>query len=114
MFKKLTGYVDKEARNRLRTLPRDYRGVFYQITKFLWRFSSNHEDIKSVQIDILDMFETGAQEGKDVFDIVGNDVIGFCDDLLGTVSGHTLMDGVKSSMNQKIHKKLGRKTSGGK
>lgn len=45
-----------------------------------------------------------------MLDIVGNDVIGFCDGLL---EEHTWLSKMKSNMNQKIHKKLGRKKGKG-
>jgi len=65
-------------------------------------------------MDILDLFETGVQDGKDVLDIVGDDVIGFCDGLLGAVPEHTWIGKMKSAMNQSIHKKLSKRKGGGK
>ena len=104
----------EELKQRLRALPKDYREVFYETTKFLWKFASNNAELKNLQHDILDMFEAGAQEGKDVLDITGQDIFGFCDGLLKAISEHTLMDEIQSAMNQKIYKKLGRKTGDGK
>jgi DNA-binding ferritin-like protein (Dps family) len=63
--------------------------LFYEISKYLHQFASSDTGVIGMQFDILDMFETEAQDGKDVLDIVGNDVIGFCDGLLGAVPEHT-------------------------
>jgi len=79
--------------------------VYYEIIiKYLWKSTSNGADVISMQNDILDMFETGVQEGKDVFVIVGNDVIGFCDVLLYEIPKHTWIGKMKSKINQNIQK----------
>lgn len=108
MSYKMTGTMKKEINRRVKALPKDYQVVFYEISKYLYRFASNDADVPGMQIDILDMFETGAQGSKDVFEIVGEDVIGFCDGLLGEIPEQTWLGKMKSSMNQSIHKKLGR------
>ena len=39
--------------------------------------------------DLLDLFETGAAEGKRVLDITGEDVAAFCDELLRHAKTYT-------------------------
>src|SRR6266498_4891327 len=114
MSVKITGTMKKELNGRVKALPKDYQIVFYEISKYLYQFTSSDAGVPNMQLDILDMFETGAQEGKDVLDIVGNDVISFCDGLLGTIPEHTWIGKMKSAMNDSIHKKLGRRMDGGK
>lgn len=114
MSNKITGTMKKELNGRIKMLPRNYQMVFHEITKYLWQFASSEADVPGMMTDILDMFETGAQDNKDVLDIVGNDVIGFCDGLLGEIPEHTWLGKMKSSLNQNIHKKLGRSMDGGK
>ena len=114
MTDKITSAMEKELNRRVKALPRDYQVAFYEITKYLWQFASSEADVPNMQIDILDMFETGAQEGKDVFEIVGNDVISFCDGLLGEIPEHTWIGKMKSAMNDSIHKKLGKSKDDGK
>ena len=106
--------MKKELNRRLKALPEDYQVVFYEISKYLYQFATSDAGVVNMQFDILDMFETGAQDGKDVLDIVGNDVIGFCDGLLGAVPEHTWIGKMKSTLNQSIHKKLGRRMDDGK
>jgi len=89
MSNKMTRGMQKELNARLKALPGDYQVVFYEITKYLYQFATSDAGVVNMQTGILDMFETGAQEGKDVLDIVGSDVIGFCDGLLGVVPEHT-------------------------
>jgi DNA-binding ferritin-like protein (Dps family) len=114
MSNKMTRAMQKELNARLKVLPGDYQVVFYEISKYLYQFASSDAGVVNMQTDILDMFETGAQDGKDVLDIVGNDVIGFCDGLLGEVPQHTWMGKMKAAMNQSIHKKLGKRKGGKK
>jgi len=114
MSNKITGAMKKELNKRVNALPRDYQVVFYEITKYLWQFASSEADVPNMQIDILDMFETGAQEGKDVFEIVGDDVIGFCDGILGAIPEHTWIGKMKADMNKNILKKLGKRKDDGK
>jgi DNA-binding ferritin-like protein (Dps family) len=114
MSNKITGAMKKELNRRVNALPEDYQVVFYEITKYLWQFASSEADVPNMQIDILDMFETGAQEGKDVFEIVGEDVIGFCDGILGAIPEHTWIGKMKADMNQNILKKLGKRKDDGK
>ncbi len=61
----------------------------------------------NVLTDMLELFESGAQEGKNVLDIVGDDVSDFCDGLLKEVKAQTWTGKRKEMLNQNIHKKLG-------
>lgn len=114
MSNKITGTMKRELNRRVNALPGDYQIVFYEISKYLWQFASNEADVPNMQIDILDMFETGAQEGKDVFEIVGNDVINFCDGILGAIPEHTWIGKMKADLNKNILKKLDRRKNNGK
>lgn len=107
--------MKKEINRRIKALPGDYQVVFVEISKYLGQFSANDADVRNMQIDILDMFEAGIGNGRDVLDIVGSDVIGFCDGLL--VAGdpqQTWLGKMKYAMNQNIHKRLGRTMDDGK
>ena len=108
------GMNKEDLKRRVGALPKDYQEVFYETTRFLWKFGSNNAELKNLQNDILDMFEAGSQEGKDVFDITGRDIFGFCDGLLSAISERSLVDEIKLAMNRRIYKKLGRKMDDGK
>lgn len=106
MSDKMTRTMQKELNARLKALPRNYQVVFHEISRYLHQFAPSSAGVVNVQFDILDMFETGAQEGKGVLEIVGDDVIGFCDGILRASPEDTWMGKMKSAMNQSIHKKL--------
>jgi DNA-binding ferritin-like protein (Dps family) len=107
MSNKMTRAMYKELNERVKALPRDYQVVFKEISTYLLQMASGEAGLVNMQFDIVDMFEAGARDGKDVLDIVGKDVIGFCDGLLEAVPEHTWIGRMKTSMNQSIHKKLG-------
>lgn len=114
MSDKVTRAIRKELNQRVKALPGDYQVAFKEISTYLWQFASDDAGVVNMQKDILDMFETGAQEGKNVLDIVGNDVIGFCDGILGASPEDTWMGKMKAALNQSIHKKLAKTKSSGK
>ncbi len=114
MSNKMSRALQKELSARLKALPGDYQVLFYEISKYLYQFATSNAGVVNMQADILDMFETGAQDGKAVLDIVGDDVIGFCDGLLGAVPEQTWIGKMKSALNQSIHEQLGKGKGGRK
>lgn len=75
MSDKITGTMKKELDRRTRALPKEYQVVFYEMSKYLYQVGTSDAGIPNIQFDVLDMFEAGARDGKDVLDIVGKDVI---------------------------------------
>jgi DNA-binding ferritin-like protein (Dps family) len=107
----MTRAIQQELNQRVKALPGDFQVGFYEISRYLWQMASGDAGVVNMQLDILDMFETGVQNGKAVLEVVGNDVIGFCDGILGAVPEHTWIGKMKSAMNQSIHKKLDKRKS---
>jgi len=64
--------------------------VYGEIKKYLWRFTAGDGmDIVAILKDLLDLFETGAADGKHALDVTGQDVAGFCDELLRNAKTYT-------------------------
>jgi DNA-binding ferritin-like protein (Dps family) len=57
--------------------------------------------------DLLDLFETGAAEGRHVLEITGEDVAAFCDELL--LDARTSTQYQREDLNRDIMKKLGKR-----
>ena len=91
---------------RADALPRDYRIVYGEMKRYLFRFTSGDgRDTMAVLTDVLDLFETSAAEGKRVLDVTGEDVAAFCDERLrGTPS---FADRWRTSLNRDVAKQLG-------
>ena len=90
---------------RVKALPEDYRFVYEKILNYIWSFSGGTGfDMLKTQYDLIDLFESGAAEGRHVLEITGEDVAEFCDSL---IRDNTLWTNrLRSKLNQKINKKL--------
>ena len=73
----------KEQMARVAALPEDYRFVYEKIQNYMWSFAAGSGmDMLRTQYELIDLFEEGVAENKHVRDITGEDVAGFCDDLI--------------------------------
>jgi len=95
-------------KKRIQALPKDYQIVFKEIEMYMWNYSSGDgRGMMGVLRDLLELFESGAQGGKNILDIVGNDVSNFCDGILKEIGAQTWTGKKKEMLNQTIYKKLG-------
>jgi DNA-binding ferritin-like protein (Dps family) len=75
---------------RAAALPADYRIVYGEMQKYLWKFTAGDGmDIIAILKDLLDLFETGAADGKRALEVTGEDVAEFCDELLRNAKTYT-------------------------
>ena len=80
----------KRMEARAEALPSDYRIVYGEIKKYMWRFTAGDGmDIVAILKDLLELFETGAADGKRALEVTGPDVAGFCDELLRSAKTYT-------------------------
>src|SRR4051812_18812293 len=96
---------------RADALPRDYRIVYGEVKRYLFRFTSGDgRDTMAVLTDVLDLFETSAAEGAPVLDVTGEDVAAFCDERLrGAPSWvESYHDKGRASLNRDVAEKLDR------
>ena len=93
---------------RAAALPSDYRTVYDEIKKYMWRFTSGDGmDIVEVLQDVLVEFEAGAAEGKGALEVTGEDVAAFCDQRLhGAHPYEGFLEKWRISLNQDVKKKL--------
>ncbi|MEG0180221.1 MAG: DUF1048 domain-containing protein [Oscillospiraceae bacterium] len=91
---------------RIDALPDDYKFVYSKITAYMWSLSGggNGYDMLAVQADLLELFESGAAEGKGVLEITGEDVAAFADELLKNVKTYT--ENWHDKLNREIQKEL--------
>lgn len=88
---------------RAKALPKDYQVVYHDIQQYIWKSSESNglEIFKG----LLDLFEEGAANGRKALEITGNDVAGFCDELIGG-GAKTYIDRWREELNHSIAKKL--------
>lgn len=73
----------REQMAKVEALPEGYQYVFQKIQGYMWSFASGDGlDMLKTQYDMIELFEAGAADGKHVLDITGEDVAGFCDELM--------------------------------
>ncbi|NLI53162.1 MAG: DUF1048 domain-containing protein [Clostridiales bacterium] len=101
----------KQQMARVKALPEDYQYVFKKIQEHMWMFAAGSGyDMMKIHYDLIELFETGAAEGKRVLEITGEDVAAFCDELLR--SANTYTEKWRESLNRDILKKLGKQKNG--
>ncbi|MCH5585208.1 DUF1048 domain-containing protein [Shimazuella sp. AN120528] len=99
----------KRYKKRMNDLSKDYRIVMKEIENYLLTFASDTESTMAIfkaLRDILELFESSAQERKDVLDVVGQDIGGFCDDLLQQLQVQTWTEKRKQQWSDNIRKKF--------
>lgn len=95
----------KEYLERIKALPDDYEFVFEKMTKYMWSFcGGDGYDMISLQADLLELFELSAADGKNVYEVTGEDVAAFCDELLRNAKTYT--ENQREKLNRDIVKKL--------
>ncbi|MEV1247325.1 DUF1048 domain-containing protein [Nonomuraea sp. NPDC049750] len=67
---------------RVKALPPDYRIVYKEIQKYLFKVGPIDLFDGSLLTGILDFFEEGVAADRGVLELIGNDVAAFCDDLI--------------------------------
>ena len=90
---------------RIKALPEDYQYVFKEIQSHMWQFASGAGyDIMEIHYGLIELFEEGAAEGKNVLEVTGEDVAAFVDELLKNVRTYT--EDWRNRLNQKIKNKI--------
>lgn len=89
IFEKIIGSLDdkrewRAMEARAKELPKEYYDAYKAIQKYMWTAGGpvDWKDTRRIFNGILDLFEQGAAEGKKVTDLTGEDVAGFCDELM--------------------------------
>ena len=109
-YEKLVGSMEgkkefREYRARGNALPGEYRTAWSEMERYIWNFGAMDGSLELL-LDIVVLLESAAAEGRDVLDITGNDVAGFCDGLIAEWKGRTWQGEMKKKFNEQFHKKL--------
>ncbi|MEV6968031.1 DUF1048 domain-containing protein [Hamadaea sp. NPDC051192] len=67
---------------RVKALPPDYRIVYQEMQKYLFKVGPVDLTDGHLLPGIVDFFEEGVAAGKGVTELIGTDVAAFCDDLI--------------------------------
>ena len=101
----------KQMMDRVKALPDEYSYVFEKIQHYMWKHSSGSGmDMLAIFTDLIDLFESGAAEGKSVLEVTGQDVAEFADELLRNAKTYT--EKWHDDLNRDIRNKLKNRSSG--
>ena len=97
----------KRQMARVEALPKDYRYVFKKIQSHMWMFAAGSGfDMLKIHYDLIELFESGAADGKHVLEITGEDVASFCEELLRSAKTYT--ENWREQLNRDIQKHVGK------
>ena len=92
---------------RSKALPSEYRFVFQKAQEYMWMHSdSEGSDMLQTMGALVELFETSAAEGRQVLDVTGEDVVGFCDEFIRDTRKWT--DYYREKLNRDIRNKFGK------
>lgn len=91
----------RQFMKRVNSLPKDYRFAFKKIQHYMYHFGATGCNM-DMYIDLVDMFEINAADGKEVLDVIGSDVAAFCTELIHASSTHTTT--TREKLNEEILK----------
>ncbi len=95
----------REQMARVAAIPKDYRFVFEKIQWYMWSFAcGDGSDMLRTQYELVELFEASAADGKHVLDVTGDDVAGFCDELMRDTKKWT--DNFGKKLNNNMQNKL--------
>ncbi|MGQ7296715.1 DUF1048 domain-containing protein [Quadrisphaera sp. KR29] len=91
---------------RAAALPEDYRVVYREIKKYVFNLAGGDgRSIVALLDDLLGLFETGAADGRRALEVTGDDVAGFCDELLR--GARTYTQDWRERLNRTVQQELG-------
>ena len=77
----------KQMMARVEKMPMDYQFVYKKIQEYMWNFAAGDGyDMLKIHYELIDLFEAGVADGKQVLEITGDDVASFCNELLESAS----------------------------
>ena len=92
---------------RAKALPSEYRFVFQKAQDYMWMYArGDGRDMLQTVAALLDLFEESAAESRNVLDVIGGDIVGFCDEFIRDTRKWT--DDYREKLNRDIRNKFGK------
>ncbi len=97
-------FDNKEYTAKIKSLSDGHRKSYKAISKYIWEHAVDQTQTMNALIDILDMFVENSD--VEVTDIIGEDIIGFCDNIISELPHKSWEEIKKQKLNNKIVKKI--------
>ena len=92
---------------RAKALPGEYRFVFQKAQDYMWMHSDGEgSDMLQAMQALVELFEESAAEGRNVLDVTGEDVVGFCDEFI--CDTRKWEDHYRDKLNRDIRNRFGK------
>lgn len=99
----------KTFESRAKKLPDDYQVEWEKIKSNLWEYSDfSGRNLMPILDGVLGLLEETAADGQSVEVVLGEDIKGFCSELVGENGGKSFRDKWRKQLNSNIAKKLGK------
>lgn len=110
---KITGNdMDREYKAfevRVKNLPKDYMDAWEVVKANLWEHSDfTGRNLMPILDGVLGLLEESAADGQKAEEVLGNDIKGFCSELVGEDGAKNYGDKWRKQLNNNIAKKLGK------
>jgi DNA-binding ferritin-like protein (Dps family) len=90
---------------RVKALPVEYQIVYREMQDYMLKFSGGDGmDIINLLKEVIELFEASVAEKKSVLEVTGENVAGFCDELLRNAK--TYVEDWHDELNFRIKQKL--------
>ncbi|HAX73363.1 MAG TPA: hypothetical protein DCY20_07555 [Firmicutes bacterium] len=113
LWEKITGRdMTKEFKSfelRAKKLPTDYQVAWEAIKSNLWAHSDfTGRNLMPIIQDVLSLLEETAANGQRAQEVLGDNLSGFCSDLIGVDGANSFRDKWRKQLNKNVAKKLGK------
>jgi DNA-binding ferritin-like protein (Dps family) len=99
----------KTFESRAKKLPADYQATWENIKANLWPHSDlTGRNLMPILDGVLGLLEETAADGQGVQEVLGEDIKGFCLELVGEGGANSFRDKWRKQLNSNIAKKLGK------
>jgi DNA-binding ferritin-like protein (Dps family) len=94
---------------RAEALPNDYRAAWDEIKGNLWPYADfTGRNLMPILDGALGLLEESAADGQSIYQVVGDDIVGFSAALAGGEGARTYRDRWRDQLNKNVARKLNR------
>jgi DNA-binding ferritin-like protein (Dps family) len=99
----------KKYEARVKKLPPDYIEAWEKIKTNLWPHSDfTGRNLMAALEGVLSMLEEASFDGRNAQEVLGDDIEGFCSELIGLDASNSFRNTWRKQLNENVSKKLGK------
>lgn len=111
-FEKITGSditkAMKDFEARAKVLPVEYQTAWQEIKNKLWIHGDfTGRNLMPILDSTLELLEVTSADGQSIEEVLGDDISGFCEALVGNEGAKSYRDKWRDQLNKNVARKLG-------